>query len=151
MEEIQNATNVIGPSLRTSARTADKDIPTFWQRFMGEFLPRLPRRADDKALYAVYCDYESDFRGEYTMVLGVAGVENATLPPDVRRVRIVPGKYERFVAEGDPAIVVSQTWIHINGEWEQRGERRYLTDFERYAPESMSGGKVKVEVFVGLR
>ncbi len=151
MEEIQNAINVIGPSVRTSARTAGDDIPRFWQRFMGEFLPRLPRRADDKALYAVYCEYESDFQGEYTMVLGVAGVDNATLPPDVRRVRIVPGRYERFVAEGDPAQVVWQAWTHINGAWERRGERRYLTDFERYAPESMAGGTVKVEILVGLR
>lgn len=151
MEEIQSAIIVIGPSLRTSARTAGDDIPDFWQRFLAEFLPRLPRRADDKALYAVYCDYTSDFQGEYTMVLGVAGVDNATLPPDVRRVRIVPGKYERFVAEGDPAQVVWHTWLHINGEWDRRGERRYLTDFERYAPESMSGGNVKVDIFVGLR
>ena len=151
MEEMKRAIIVIGPSLRTSPRTAATDIPAFWQRFMGEFLPRLPRRADDKALYTVYHEYESDFQGEYTMVLGVAGVDNATLPPDVRRVRIVPGKYQRFVAEGDPAEVVWKTWMHINGVWERRGERRYLTDFERYAPESMSGGKVKVEILVGLR
>src|SRR5262249_6116327 len=83
--------------------------------------------------------------------LGVAGLDNATLPPDVRRIRIVPGKYERFVAEGDPAKVVWQTWNHINGDWERRGERRYLTDFERYAPESMAGGTVKVDILVGLR
>ena len=151
MEDIASPIHLIGPSLRTSPRTAATDIPGFWQRFAAEFLPRLPRRADDKALYAVYCEYENDFQGEYTMILGVAGVENATLPPDVRRVRIVPGRYERFVAEGDPAQVVWKTWMHINGEWERRGERRYLTDFERYAPESMVGGQAKVEIFVGLR
>lgn len=143
---------VVGIALRTSEETAAEDIPAFWQRFMQEgTAAALPHRSDDASVYAVYCDYESDHRGAYTMVLGVAVDAAAAAPAGTRSVSVPRGRYARFVAEGDPSRVVWETWVHINEAWSRRRERRYLADFERYAPDAMSEGKVRVEVLVGLR
>jgi predicted transcriptional regulator YdeE len=84
------------------------------------------------------------------MVLGVAVDAHAAVPEHMRRTRIPSGRYARFHAEGDPTQVIWQTWQHINERWEQRTERRYIADFERYTPESQAGGTVKADVVVGL-
>jgi len=55
---------VVGWAIRTSAQTASADIPALWQRFSPD-----PTSPD---VYAVYCDYETDARSAYTMVLGTA-------------------------------------------------------------------------------
>ena len=148
--ELSDDLVIVGTAMRTSPRTAASDIPALWQRFMQQDLARqLPRRTDDPAVYAVYCDYESDFRGPYTLVLGVAADARADVPEHMRRTRIPSGRYARFHAEGDPTQVIWQTWQHINESWDQRTERRYIADFERYAPESLAGDAVKADVVVG--
>ena len=138
---------IIGPALRTSTEQAARDIPAFWQRFMQESLPVLKGARD---VYAVYCDYESDYLGPYTMLLGVQVDAKASVPEGMSKVVIPRGNYARFMAQGDPAQVIWRTWAHVNGAWERRGERRYSADFERYALASMGQGPVEAEVLVGL-
>jgi predicted transcriptional regulator YdeE len=143
---------ILGIALRTSADAAARDIPGFWQRFEQEGIAgRLPRRrGDDGSIYAVYCDYERDARGPYTMVLGVAIDAETEVPAGMRRVRIPAGHYARFVVTGNPAQVIWQAWMYIVGEWEHRHERRYIADYERYAPDAMAGGTVQADIVVGL-
>lgn len=138
---------IIGPALRISPEKASQDIPPFWQRFMQEHLPALKAERD---VYAVYCDYESDYRAPYTMVIGVRADAAAPVPEGLRRVVIPRGEYARFIARGDPAQAVFQTWVHIWESWERRAERRYGADFERYELAAMGRGTVEAEVLVGL-
>jgi len=142
---------IIGPSVRTSPATAGTDIPALWQSFMaGGMASKLPARKDDAHLYAVYCDYQTDSAGRYTMVLGVAADAAAPIAEGTRRVRIPAGKYASFVAKGDPAKVIWQTWMHVNTEWDGRARRRYIADFERYDPSAMSPGKAEAAIVVGI-
>jgi predicted transcriptional regulator YdeE len=142
---------VVGTAIRTSPETAAADIPALWQRFMQDDLAnQVPQRSDDPATYAVYCDYQSDYRGPYTLLLGVAVKHGAPVPDQMRRTRIPSGHYASFHVEGDPAQVIWQTWQHINERWDARNQRRYVADFERYAPEALPGGAVKADVVVGL-
>lgn len=127
---------VIGLSTRTSPARAVEDIPALWQRFLGGGPP-----AGD--IYAVYCDYAADFRGEYTLVLGTLAEPSAPVPADRRRVRIPRGAYAAFQRRGDPQQVVWQTWMHVNGEWRDRERRRYIADFERYHGD-------EIEIAVGV-
>ncbi|MCP3141567.1 GyrI-like domain-containing protein [Pyxidicoccus xibeiensis] len=138
---------ILGPALRTSPEQAARDIPAFWQRFMREFLPRLPEAGD---IYAVYCDYESDFRGPYTLVLGVRAGAETPVPDGMRRVLIPRGPYARFMARGDPAQALWRTWAHVWEAWERRGERRYAADYERHARTTVGQGHMEAEVMVGL-
>jgi predicted transcriptional regulator YdeE len=147
--DLSNDLAIVGPSIRTSPATAARDIPAIWRRFMSEGLAdRVPSRADS-SIYAVYADYESDHRGAYTMVLGVAS--SADAPAGMRRVVVPAGRYTRFVAKGDPAEVVFETWVAINEEWPERIARRYAADFERYRADAVGPGGVEVEIHVGMR
>ncbi|MCW5831651.1 MAG: GyrI-like domain-containing protein [Labilithrix sp.] len=140
---------IVGIALRTSPESAATDIPAFWQRFLREDVAtRIPAKRDG-SVYAVYCDYESDHRGPYTMVLGVRTPEAAEIPAGMRRVRVPAGKYTSFVVKGDPAEVVWRTWNHVNTEWTDRHRRRYLADYERYETNA-SASSAEVDVVVGI-
>lgn len=131
-----------GLAIRTSPERAATDIPAHWQAAMAG---GLPARGE---IYAVYCDYESDFRGAYTLVLGTVVAPDAPLPEGYRRVRIPAGHYAAFTATGDPTAVVWQTWMHINSAWEGRHRRRYIADYERYT--AMSADSVTAEIALGI-
>lgn len=138
---------ILGLALRTRPEDAAQDIPALWQRFFAEGVPgKLPALGAE--VYALYCDYEGDHRGAYTLVLGVAVAPDAELPAGMRRVRIPAGRFARFAVSGDPAQVVWQAWSHINGAWANQGERRYTVDFERYT--KLAPGDVTAEICVGL-
>jgi predicted transcriptional regulator YdeE len=141
---LQHDLVIIGLPLRTSPENAGRDIGAHWQRFMSS------RKEAATDLYAVYCDYESDWRGAYTMVLGSAAKPDEAVPSGERRVRIPRGDYASFRASGAPAEAVWKTWMHINTEWPDRSRRRYIADFERYAPDAFAGGKVEADISVGL-
>lgn len=156
-EQFQATTTlaILGPALRTSPERAAQDIPGFWQKFLSEgWLERLPRRQDDAAVYAVYCEYERDHTGPYTMILGVAvNNDEASAPAGARRVQIPTGRYARFGAKGDPAQVIWRAWQHINSDWMERNQRRYAADYERYplsALASMATGSVEADIVVGM-
>jgi predicted transcriptional regulator YdeE len=139
---------VVGRALRTSAERAGEDIPTFWRRVMAEqVLSRVPGAG---TMYAVYCDYESDARGAYTMIAGVEVPAEAAVPPGMRRVVVPRGQYAQFVAEGDPKEVVWRTWTTINTQWAQSAQRRYEVDYERYA-QTRGDGTARVEIGVGIK
>lgn len=142
---------VLGLAIRTSPERAARDIPALWQRFTSEgWLEKLPRRADDPAIYAVYTDYESDGSGPYTMVLGVAVAREAEVTTGLRRVCVPAGEMATFRVEGDPADVVWRAWAHVNGAWSDRVRRRYVADVERYPLASQGPDSATVEVSVGL-
>lgn len=142
---------IVGLAIRTSPATAGADIATAWQRFMSEgTAQRVERDPADAGLYAVYCDYQSDHDGPYSMVLGMAVDAKAPVPAGLRRVRVPAGPYAHFVASGDAGKAVWELWSHVNGVWEKPGTRRYIADFERYAPDAMADGKVTADVMVGL-
>lgn len=149
--ELEQDLVIVGLSVRTAPERAATDIPAAWERFGKEKIAeRVTTRTEDARLYAVYCDYESDASGRYTMVLGVATKGDAAVPAGLRRVRLPRGRYARFVATGDPSEVIWRTWVHVNTEWADRGKRRYIADCERYSPEAFSPTSAEAEVLVGV-
>lgn len=126
---------VHGIAVRTRPSTAMIDIPAHWQRFTAS-----PVASPE--IYAVYCDYESDWRGEYTLVLGVAAPADAPVPDGQRRVTIPRGRYAKLAVNGDPTQVIVRAWDYLNTQWAQ--PRRYAADFERYTSRDAA------EIFVGV-
>ena len=68
----------------------------------------------------------------------------------MRRVRVPSGRYASFVAKGDPAQVIWNTWLHVNTEWEQRHRRRYIADYERYPANAITSSTVDAQIVVGV-
>jgi predicted transcriptional regulator YdeE len=140
---------IVGIPCRTSPASAARDVPAHWQRFSRQDVAARVgaiRRGDH--VYAVYCDYETDDRGPYTMVLGLAVQTGSPVLDGLRRVRVPAGRYVRFQAKGDPATALWTTWSHVNGVWADRGRRRYIADFERYA--GSTTGPIEADVVVGV-
>src|SRR5690606_1631514 len=64
---------VIGISIRTINENGQsaKDIETLWGKFWGEEIQKqIPNKVNDN-IYAVYTDYETDFTGPYTTIIGL--------------------------------------------------------------------------------
>lgn len=145
---------VVGLGVRTSFANAATDIPALWQRVMREgALEKVKRRSGDGDVYAVYTNYESDYRGAYTMVIGVAVDPEAPTPAGMERVVIPAGGYAAVRAVGAPAEAIWGAWRFFWEAWPRRGERRYAADFERYDAAALAGfaqNHVAVDVVVGL-
>lgn len=114
-------------SVRTNNFNDDlliQKITGLWQ----EASPRLPGR--DRTVYGVYHDYESDYKGDYT--LSVAYEDNQgesvlDIPDDAT--------YEIFDVDTTEELGIINTWKMI---WERENSgtlnRAYTCDYEKYGP-----------------
>lgn len=141
---------IIGLPLHTDPARAVTDIPAHWQRFATEEIAaRIPALADDPHVYCVYCDYQSDARGPYTMVLGRAVDRTAEVPAGLRRVRLPAGVYAQFHIAGHPAQVITAGWNFINQQWDGAARRRFIADCERYRMDALQPEHTEGDILVG--
>jgi len=90
---------------------------------------KIKNRSLPPTIYAVYSDYESDWRGEYSYLLG-CGVTRATPVPDGMEVRKIPAQtYVIFTAKGRMPEEVLAAWSQV---WLSDLPRTYTFDFEVY-------------------
>jgi predicted transcriptional regulator YdeE len=140
---------VVGISVRTTNqnRQAENDIGKLWQRFYeNDPMPQIENKISED-LYCVYTDYESDYSGAFTTVLGYK-VKPGTLPPSglIRKV-ILSSVYEVFISEGPLPSTVQETWKTI---WNTDLKRRYTADFDVYGAHSKNPEKATVRTFVSI-
>ena len=136
-----NGLTILGIYARASNDNLEK-IGGLWRRFqaMGA-AAAIPARRDD-AVYCVYCEYETDFKGAFTVLLGCAVDASAPIPHGMKRLAIEAGKFAVFEPVGELPKAVFETWAEI---WNTPLERSYQADFDRY------GGDGKVTIHVGVR
>jgi predicted transcriptional regulator YdeE len=119
---------VAGLPARVSNAEPEK-IGALWQRFYtDETLQQLTERARPSPI-AVYTEYESDYTGEYTMVVGYAIAAGAAVPAGLRVVEIPAQKYAVLLASGAQPQATIQTWQWV---WASALERAYTADFDEY-------------------
>ncbi len=138
------AFTVVGIACRASNARPDL-IEGLWHRFAQEKLSaKLLERSSD-AIYALYCDYESDHTGEYSLVLGYevpASCLVATDPPPTLVVAAVPAAtYAVIDSRGQQPETTVAIWKKV---WKSQLNRTYVCDFE------VHWGPVAAEVFVGI-
>jgi predicted transcriptional regulator YdeE len=116
-------------------------IGDLWRRFHAMGGPAaIPARRDD-AVYCVYCEYETDFTGAFTVLIGCAVDADAEIPDGMKKLAIEAGEFAVFEPMGELPMSVLETWAEI---WNAPLDRRYQADFDRYG----SDGKVTVQVGV---
>jgi predicted transcriptional regulator YdeE len=153
----ESAFSVIGIEARTNnARemTPDGVIPKQWGRFFKEsILEKIPNRTDADIL-AIYTDYASDRKGDYTFILGARVSDAAVVPPGMVGKRILRARYAVLTTESGPVgKVVSEAWQEI---WRLEdhsglgGRRAYRTDFEVYDQRSRDPQNSQVDIYVGI-
>jgi predicted transcriptional regulator YdeE len=155
MEPLAVATGaflVVGLRTRTTNRIEavpeTAKLGPLWRKFYAEnisdLIPlRLPASPE---IVAVYFDYESDHRGQYSFILGhkVSSLDHA--PKEMGGVLVRAGRYLRFPVEGPMPAALIEAWQTI---WKffdlsHEYERAYATDFEIHRPN-------EVEIYVGVK
>ncbi len=149
METIQKENlKIIGISVRTTNQNqqAAKDIPALWEQFVAtNVIDKIPNKLDGK-VFSVYTDYESDYMGSYTTILGceVSSLEN--VPEGMTTVEIPEDFYTNFIVNGQlNENIVYNKWLEI---WQSDIKRSYRSDFEVYEKSTLKEQKGTVNIYI---
>ncbi|HSF46595.1 MAG TPA: GyrI-like domain-containing protein [Chitinophagaceae bacterium] len=143
---------VVGISAVTSNQEGQsaRDIGALWGRFYDENVLQMIEERESDSIYSIYTDYESDFRGKYTCILGVRVNVIVSIPEGFVGRRIEGGKFIKVVARGLMPGAVMSTWGQI---WENDNllNRKYGNDFEVYGDEATFGDDAEVDIYLSVK
>lgn len=153
----QNGFIVIGVAARTNnsrEATAQGVIGKEWARFMQEgVLAKIPNKLDH-SIVAVYTDYASDHKGDYTFVLGARVRSDIDVPEGMVAKKIPAGRYAVFTSDKGPGPkVVPELWMKINSlpKSAPGGNRAYRADFEVYDERAADPQNLQTDIYIGIR
>ena len=145
----QNGFHLIGISTVTSNLDgkAALDIGALWGRFISEnLLEKIPNQTDQD-IVCVYTDYETNYTGKYTCILGLKVNSLDTIPEGLTGRSFTGGTFRPFLASGELPQAVVDTWQKI---WDQDRSlnRSYTYDYEVYDERSRKGDESEVAIFI---
>ena len=143
---------VIGISIRTTNENGQsaKDIEAIWEKFWGEKIQeKIPNKVNDD-IYAVYTDYETDFNGAYTTIIGLPVNSLENVPKGFVGITIKKAEYQKFVSKGKMPEAVVNTWIEIWENKELNQIRAYKADFTIHGKKYYDGDNAEVETFISV-
>lgn len=144
---------IIGISIRTTNQNgqAAKDIEALWGRFWSEDIQqKVPNKNGDE-IFAVYTDYESDFTGFYTTIVGLPVKSLENIPDGFVGITIETANYQKFVSKGKMPEAVVSTWFEIWGNKELNLQRAYKADFTIHGKKYFDGDNAEVETFISVK
>ncbi len=139
--------SVVGIAVRTTNQNgqSQKDIAELWNRFMGQSLISLiPNKASNE-IYCIYTEYESDFTGAYTTILGCKVHSLDVIPEGFVGKEISEATYKHYKAIGSLPDCVGKTWSEI---WQSGIDRKYIADFDVYGEKSQNPQNAEVDIYV---
>ena len=134
MSENIDAFDIIGISVRTTNKDgrSQKDIGELWDRFMSEgVMEKIPGK-ESADIYCVYTDYETDFNGAYTTIIGCRVNSLEMIPEGMTGKSISAARYHVYTSSGEMPKALMETWKMI---WGSDIERAYNADFDLYGPD----------------
>lgn len=144
------ARTVIGIARRTSSADGRsmKDMMATWSDFLHLHAnAKIKNRALPATMYAVYSDYESDWRGEYSYLIGW-GVTRAGPIPEGLELRTIPAQtYAVFTAQGRMPDEVLSVWSMV---WLSDLPRTYTFDFEVYDKRFTNPDRKEVDICIAV-
>ena len=129
---------------------AATDLGQLWGRFGTEhIMEKIPGKLGTE-VYSVYTDYESNYQGHYTTIIGARVASLEEIPDGMTGREFEPIKFKKFTAKGEMPGAVVATWQEI---WSKDAElnRAYLYDYEVYGDRCQLGDQSEVDIFVGVR
>lgn len=148
-EERLDAFTVVGIAVRTTNQDGKglQDIGELFNRFFSEQIAlAIPNKVCED-VYCVYTDYESDFQGEYTTILGCKVSEAESLPKGFGKKEIPECNYQQYEAQGEVHESVGRIWTHI---WESDIDRAYIADFDVYGEEAKDPKNALVRTYLSI-
>jgi predicted transcriptional regulator YdeE len=133
---------VVGRAIRTTNEAeADPEkakIPGLWEEIRGEDLgKKVPKISDPELLVAVLYSYKSDYRGEYSQLVGVPVTTLSEVPEGMNGLQVPAGSYAAIEVSGPMPYALIATWQQV---WtaEDSGDlkRAYEFDYELHRGDS---------------
>ncbi|HET7002457.1 MAG TPA: GyrI-like domain-containing protein [Puia sp.] len=140
---------VIGISVRTTNvnNKALKDIGELFGNFVGQnILQKIPNKISED-IYCVYTDYESDFNGPYTTIIGCKVSSLEDIPKGLIGKSIPESKYQVYKSTGKLSISLANTWERI---WNSDLHRRYSADFDIYGEKARDFENAELDTYVAI-
>jgi predicted transcriptional regulator YdeE len=141
--------HIIGISVRTTNvnNKALKDIGELFGNFVGQnMMGKIPEKITED-IYCVYTDYESDYNGPYTAIVGCKVNSLDDIPTDFIGKTIPGAKYQVYKSTGKLSISLTRTWEEI---WNTDIDRRYSADFDIYGEKAKDYENAEVETYVSI-
>jgi predicted transcriptional regulator YdeE len=144
--------NIIGIAVRTTNQNGQalQDLGKLWGQFFSEqIMEKIPNKISAE-IYSIYTDYESDYAGKYTTIIGMKVSTLDTIPAGLVGRAFTGGDFKEFVAKGEMPKAVGDTWQEI---WSKDKElnRAYTYDFEVYGAKSQNGDQSEVEIYIAVK
>jgi predicted transcriptional regulator YdeE len=116
-------------------------IGDHWRRFHADgTIARITGKASPN-VFAVYTEYESDYSGPYTILIGYSIEPDAVVPAGLRVIEIPAQQYAVILASGEQP---QATWAAWQWVWASALDRLYTADFDEY----IAPGDVRLHVAV---
>lgn len=146
-----NGFRLIGIAVRTTNANGQSaaDLGELWGQFMTEEVSKVPNTISEEVI-AIYTDYESNYQGAYTAIIGKKVSSLDEIPKGMIGRAFPAMKFQKFIAKGEMPSAVIETWKAI---WEQDEtlHRAYHYDFEVYGEKSQNGDQSEVEIFISVK
>lgn len=145
--------HVIGISTRTTNANgqAAMDLEKLWTEYWTvKKNVIIPDQISDD-IYAIYTDYESDYTGFYTTIIGVPASSLDNIPEGFVGITIETDVYKKFVSKGKMPDAVFNTWLEIWGDEKLNKERAYRADFTIHGQKYYDGDNAEVETFLSIK
>ena len=145
----QKGFKIIGISTETSNKEGEAStaIGALWGQFISEnLLEKIPNRVDSD-IVCIYTDYESDYTGKYTCILGLKVSSLDIIPSGLIGRDFEGGNFQSFLAKGGLPQAIIDTWHSI---WSQDKtlNRSYTYDYEVYDHRSRLGEESEVDIYI---
>ena len=144
---------IIGISTRTINTNGQSaiDIETLWQKFWGEEIQNhIPNKINND-IYTVYTEYESDFTGEYTTIIGLPVSSLEDIPIDMVGINIETNNYQKIVSKGKMPEAIGNTWLEIWADKELDSKRAYKADFSIHGEKYYEGDNAEVITYLSVK
>jgi predicted transcriptional regulator YdeE len=137
---------VTGLSVRTSNSRPDQ-IGQLWQEFYRRDIAGQIATKKSENIYSVYIDYETDYTGPYTLVIGCETDSEDTIPVGLVSKQVPGARFAVFDANGKQPDALIATWqkIYTTGI-----ERTYTGDFDLYEMQAGASGP-SVSIYVAVK
>lgn len=147
---------VIGIAARTSNRAEMEGagaIPALWERFWVDGVAAsIPNRTNARQTVAVYCDYEGDETGAYTLIVGCEVSEAAAAPNGMVSRRIPAARYRAVSMErGRLSDVAGAAWQRIWNDTALKARRAFVADIEVYGEDAVDPENARFDILIGLQ
>lgn len=144
---------VVGISIRTTnaGGQAATDIEQLWQKFWGENIAdKIPNKVSTE-IYAVYTDYETDFTGPYTTIIGLPVHSLAAVPEGFTGLEIGRTTYREFTVKGKMPEAVGNSWMEIWADTALNDKRAYKADFTVHGEKYNDTDQAEVSTYISIR